>query len=112
MNKDHCLHSLLACTGMEDSRTTARVLAVGDSDDCSVLLACRNDENREYIDSVLLPDGVKIATQSDSLLPQHPAVLIRSFDNVQIMLDPIAVRAMAQWLLTAADWLEDEMEGD
>jgi hypothetical protein len=81
VNKDHCLHPVLACTVMEDETTTARILRVGDGGDCSVLIACRNDENREYIDSALLPDGVKIAAESDSLLPQRRSLPTMPWDS-------------------------------
>lgn len=107
VNKDHRLHDLLACTVMDEDIKTARMLAVGDGRDCSFVIACRDDANREQIDATLLPDGSIIEADSDGLLPQHPALLIRSYENVQMMLDPRTARIMAQWLLAAADWLEE-----
>lgn len=85
---------------------------VGDGLDCSFVIACRDDSNRDYIDQALLPSGVDIISDAESLLPQHPVLLIRAYDNVQMIMEPKTARAMAQWLLLAADWLEGALEGE
>ena len=97
---------------MQDEPAEARLLAVGDGPDCSFVFACRDEGNRDYIDRTLLPSTVDIVSKGDPVLPQHPALLIRSYENVQMVLEPETIRLMAHWLLAAAEWLETTLEGD
>ena len=114
MNTDQSLTPLLACTGMNNphQEPQAHMLVVGDAEDsCSFILACRDDSNRVALDAVLLPDDTEIVADAEEILPHHPAVVIRSFENMQMVLCPRTIRAMAQWLLSAADWLDDVIDG-
>jgi hypothetical protein len=74
-----------------------------------VVAACRSDATRDMVDAVVLPDAVEIQASTDEL-PQHPMILFRTYDNVQILLDPDAVRFIGNWLMRAADWLEAAIE--
>lgn len=83
------------------------MLVIGSPDGNAGFVAARRCEaNREYVDPVMLPPAIELASDQEDL-PQHPMVLLRTYENLQMLMDPDYLRVIGAWMLDAADWLED-----
>ena len=97
--------------GLDNYLPAISVLVVGNpADNASIVAACRCEENRRAVDSAVLPEALEIEPD-DSDLPQHPMVLIRTYDNVQMVMRPETLRFLGAWMAAAADWLDSRIEG-
>lgn len=94
----------------EDDGPLAAMLVVGNPEgNAGFVAALRNEANREIVDDALVAGFGEIQTPEPDK-PQHPMVVFRTYENLQLVMDPDLLRLVGAWMLEAADWLEDEIE--
>lgn len=95
---------------MSEDMEATDMLVVGSPDGNPGLVAARrSDDNREFVDAAVLPPTLAIDSTDDDM-PQHPAVLIRTYENVQMVMNPEMLRWIGNWMLQSADWLQDMID--
>lgn len=86
------------------------MLVIGSPEgNASFVAAKRCDHNRTAVDAVILPSHLKLQPAEEGL-PQHPMVLLRTYENVQMVMDPDYLRMIGDWMAEAAEWLQDHIE--
>lgn len=86
------------------------MLVVGSPDGNAGLVAAKRCEhNRTEVDPVVLPSHLQLQADDEDL-PQHPMVLLRTYENLQMVIDPDYLRMIGGWMMDAAEWLQDHIE--
>lgn len=86
------------------------MLVIGNPDGNAAFVAAKRcDHNRDAVDSVVLPSHLQLRSEDEDL-PQHPMVLLRTYDNLQMVMDPDYLRMIGGWMIDAAEWLQDHIE--
>jgi hypothetical protein len=94
----------------EDDDPVAAMLVIGSPEgNAGLVAALRNEANREIVDDALVA-GIGEIQSPDTGKPQHPMVVLRTYENLQLVMDPDILRMIGAWMLEAAEWLEDEIE--